>query len=659
MRQRFITCSVLAHAIIALANLWIDYPLLSGPSGLLPNDRWMQSIKAEFSPWNSFLFFPSFFLLISDYSILIYTGILAALAGIIFLNNGLVPRICCGVCYLVLLSFSQSQGVLLWFPWDCLLLELLFLTAIVPEKQWPFRFLLFRVMFGFGKHKFFGSSVEDLLYTKSMACWQPLGTNIGLWMSVFLPDSLHVLAILITFLIEMVCPFGFLVGDSKYRKISAGLTIAFMTAIQLSGHFGWFNTLTACLAFSVYIEKDVKSYADKIHFTASVKKSVSLMYITISLIFLIPSQWTSPGLFYHNSFGHESFDVLRIVSSWRILHSYGVFPPKSMPMIKPVGRFEVETNDGQHILLDYHYQVSRTTKIKGTWPFQVAPLRFPRFDYIYAFYAASHVLSLGTRLGPFWGSGKQYIDSVAKVLLENAATNPLLKGLFRNDLRGLKIVRVEFHIVGLVPNPHGGWIESSVDLDKVWRIAEPRRPSSMHSVTDSLPPSMIALRRKSLIFKSVSDIIQLSTSHESLEANIQSLSRTKDPIFVSQRLFDAAVILADKEGTFSSEHEWLSFVTQTYTSMGGPKISLVSDTCGGPGLWNTCHAAQFGGFIGCLMFLHLVPFQFHSPICPLIMHSNRIQDSPAYRKIPVPNYIYTLLVGESSLIQQQAVEPRR
>ena len=634
-REPFLLVSVLVHAIIAMVNLLVDFPLLSGSEGLIPNRAKMDSIRSEFSSTDIVLFFPSLLLWI-DYSVVLYFGIISACFGIICVScKPYVARLACGFSYLVLLSFSQCEGVLFWFPWDCLLLELLCLSALVPSEGWPFRFLLFRVMFGFGKHKFFGSDFfEDLLYTKSMACWQPLGTNIG-WQISFLPDAFHVIAIFYTFLSEVVCPFTFIVG-SKYRKVSCWLTVLLMLSIQLSGHYGWFNTLTACLAFSVLMERPLVQIKKKSPSFKSVgRTSISLTYIFLSVVFLIPSQWTSPGIFYHNSFSSESFDIIRVASSWRILHSYGVFPPKKMPMIKPIGRFEVETVEGQSFFLEYHYQVSGNSSDAGFRPFSVAPLRFPRFDYIYAFYAASHVWSLGTRLGPVFGSGEQYIDAVARVLLEKGNFE-----FFKTYWGGQKIAKVKFHIVGLVPDANGAWREESSELGKEW-IADMSFDSLRSGVTDSLPPSMMALRRKSLLFKRVIPI----ASSEILEEAIVREFNTTDAYFVSQRMFDASVILSDSD-IYKSEKDWFKAVENRYKSIpskiGLKRTELVS---GDGALWNLSHASKYGGFIGCLMFLHLIPTQFHSPLCPRIMQWNRKnrRHHSAYSKIPVPDAIYVLL----------------
>ena len=626
-RVKFVLGSALVHALVAMANIWVDFEPLSGDEGLIPHSRSQEQVQAEFDTLSVVQFFPS--LLYWAHPItLLNTGMMIVVVGLFQLarDDSTVPRLSCFSAYLVLLSFSQCQGLVLWFPWDCLLFETLIIAAVCPEVSWVFRFLLFRVMFGFGKHKFFGAdSLDDLTYTASMACWQPLGSSVG-YLLTWLPDWVHIGSILLTWFLEIVCPFALICERLKpYRQISAIMTILLMAMIQISGHYGWFNTLSACLAFSVLLETNPDPPTD-----SSPAAVVRISYIVIGILFLIPSQWNSPSLFYQHTFDLAAFDIVRTVSSWRLVHSYGVFPPKKMPMIKPVGRFEVLTNDTSQAL-NYHYQVSQSTHETDWHPFTVAPFRFPRFDYIYAFYSASHVFSFATRLGPTIGSGEEYIDSVLRFLANNTRNEGIAKSLFRSEIPR-HVIDVKFFVVGLVPEFTGGWKEISVELDR-----QGLRNQQAASLTDMLPPNMIVLRRRSKLFSRDIDVADL-------------IRMFPDKRILGHRLFDSAV--SRVKDPFLSEREWFTRVYDQYsqlTKLAEGVPPLISDCSSSePGVWDLCHASQFGGYIGCLTFAHLVPYPLHAPLCPAIMVSNfflrrhALNQSP-FNKIPVPDLLYWIL----------------
>ena len=606
---------VLVHGLVAVCNLLIDFhPLAGDEGGLFPCSSFLDSIKREYLWIDIFKYFPSM-LYWSKPEPLLWTDVVVIVSSLMMRR---FERIACGVTYLILLSFSMCEGIVLWFPWDCLLFEVLAICWICPDRLFfkTLSLLLFRVMFGFGKHKFLGAdSIEDLTYTASMACWQPLGTSIG-WYLTWLPNWVHVVSILFTFFVEIICPFWLLWGGPMKQRLACASTIVLMAMIQMTGHFGWFNTLTALIAGALY--KQPTTYKER----RSKLFPFKALYIVVCVVFLIPSQWNSPSLFYQHSFDYPVFDIVRIASSWRLVHTYGVFPPKKMPLIKPIGVFEV--NDG--VRLHYHYQQS------PSWPFAVAPLRFPRFDYIYAFYSASHVFSLGTMLGPSHSgsSGQQYIDSVASALLTNATC---LGSLFRSPIpESIKDVR--FYVIGLVPDysEENGWREISKELDGYW--TKPPAPAARGSF--ALGPNMISLRKKSKSFK--------ITALKRNETVLEGLS--------PMELFDLAVAIVDEDfNPFLSERQWFQRISNVYTLVLGGQVPLVnnvncSTSTNGSGLWDLCYSMKYGGYMGCLTSAHLLPPAIHSPFCPEILLGNakhRNSSGDAYSKIPISDFHYWIL----------------
>lgn len=640
---------VLVHGIVSLVNIYVDYPSLSGAEGLIPHEPLLSGIRIGYERTAIIKYFPSLMYWVSP-NTLIYSGMFIGIVGIVAPKNHWIARIACGYMYLVLLSFSLCQGLVMWFPWDCMLFELLVLCALCPNNAFVFLFLLFRVMFGFGKHKFIGAdSWDDLTYTASMACWQPLGTSLG-WFLTWLPDWVHVGAIIFTFFAEIVCPFLLF---TKRRMLACYSAIGLMAMIQLTGNFGWFNTLTASLAWAVSCSpsSDPKPFGSP--YRSWLSKVLMGLYISVCAVFLIPSQWNSPSVFYQHSFQGPEFDIFRIASSWRLVHTYGVFPPKKMPMIKPVGEFEVlHTGDTSWTPLEFHYQDSLASGNRLFHPMSVAPLRFPRFDYIYGFYSASHVFSLGTRLGgPSFGDGREYINSVARTIMDG--NSHTLDHLFKTPaLRWTGIEQVRFNVVGLVPDWEKGWNKFSSELDQSWSKEDIVEERTDIQVSDSLGPQMIALRQRSSIFLSMRTQIGNLTDVTDIVSTIESTFNHS----LGHRFFDAAVVLAGREtkGRFISQREWLNRVKNHYELFRNRSThsipQMISSDCESginiSSLYDLCHSMTFGGYMGCLTSAHLLPPVVHNPLCPEILIANaqhRHVPGDPFSKIPITDFVYWML----------------
>jgi hypothetical protein len=54
------------------------------------------------------------------------------------------------------------------------------MVALV-QVRWAYRWLLFRVLFGFGKLKFVGAGARDSCYVKSFLIGMPIPTRLGWW----------------------------------------------------------------------------------------------------------------------------------------------------------------------------------------------------------------------------------------------------------------------------------------------------------------------------------------------------------------------------------------------------------------------------------------------------------------------------------------------
>lgn len=459
------------HFLVSLGNLYLDWPALAGPgSGLLDCQSAMNSIRSELEPLAIFFFFPSLLWFLTP-SQLFTLGLAAGVAGLV------TPRWQSSLCmYLVWISFGICRGVMLWFPWDCLLAESLLIAAVAPHAVWPYRLLAFRVLLGFGKHKFLGAGFDDIDYLQTMSCWQPMSTNLGFLASLKFPKWFHRIGLLFTFVSEILLP-GFLLVPERFPKLAslaAKCAVVLMLGIQLLGHFGWFNTLTSAIAiFAVSRGPGPRGFP-------------AWTYCFFSLVFLIPSQWNSPAVFYHERFPFGG--VFASLSSWRVLHSYGVFPPRALPMLKPVGRFEALCSGGWEPSEFKFLTVSKSEDF-GYPPFTLAPLRFPRVDYILGFYSASHVFSLVSGLGPLYGTGQEWADGVVRKIIKDPKSAELwFKSPVCEEVAAMRLM-----MVALRPS-ESGWVEDSVHVDREWGIGSEVVEKTYVS---QLPPDMWLLRHVS------------------------------------------------------------------------------------------------------------------------------------------------------------------
>jgi hypothetical protein len=115
----------------------------------------------------------------------------------------------------------------------------------MPAVGWALRWLLFRVLFGFGKLKFVGTSPSDSCYIKSFLIGMPIPTKSA-WFSHWAPLAIHQLALVGMFLIEIPLPFG-VFWPGMPRVVAAVGIAALQVGIQLTGNFGHFNVLTIVL----------------------------------------------------------------------------------------------------------------------------------------------------------------------------------------------------------------------------------------------------------------------------------------------------------------------------------------------------------------------------------------------------------------------------
>jgi hypothetical protein len=78
-------------------------------------------------------------------------------------------------------------------------------AAPLPAVVWVYRLLVFRVILGFGKHKFTGTTPQDIGFLKGFLVNQPLPTIPG-WWSQKLPMWLLRVGLWSMFVVEVLMP---------------------------------------------------------------------------------------------------------------------------------------------------------------------------------------------------------------------------------------------------------------------------------------------------------------------------------------------------------------------------------------------------------------------------------------------------------------------
>src|SRR5262249_40437219 len=143
----------------------------------------------------------------------------------------------------------------LFFPWDTLLQEAGFLALFLPQvhalPDWnasalplpdvafSFRWLVIRLMLGFAKDKFVGSTSSDNMYLRGFMVWMPMPTQLA-WLGHHAPRWFLRLSLYFMFFAEVIAPFlGF--GSGALRIVSCVSLVGLMVGIGATGNWGFFN----------------------------------------------------------------------------------------------------------------------------------------------------------------------------------------------------------------------------------------------------------------------------------------------------------------------------------------------------------------------------------------------------------------------------------
>jgi hypothetical protein len=334
--------------LIAFWSLSSQVLPIAGRDGVLPVSEALRAEARDFSGWRRILYFPTLLWINSSDAALralIWAGAAGAAATII---GGPYTPLAFAACYLAYLSLDRAMTLI--YPWDSMLLEAglwaVFLptsellpqlgTVAAPEPPvaWAFRLLAFRVLFGFGKHKFVGSTPQDSGFLRGFLASQPLPSPPG-WFAQKLPLGLLKAGLVGLFVAEMILPFAVFVPGLP-AAVAALASIGLMVGIGLSGNFGHFNLIMTVV---------VLSWLD--HQTAR-QLSLASLATPVGVLFCVHTALSVLGLPF-NTFASFTWTLwtpwrrlrlppltslvalARLLAPFRFVHPYGVFPPASPP----------------------------------------------------------------------------------------------------------------------------------------------------------------------------------------------------------------------------------------------------------------------------------------------------------------------------------------
>lgn len=367
--------------LLAFVPLVFQVTALAGQHGVLPVGVKLAALRRDFSAPRRFLHFPTLlFVAHGDLALRLLAGIGIA-AAIVIVVGGPASPIAFAVAYASFLSFDVALALSL--PWECVLLEAgvlaLFLpaTRVVPELgataapapalAWAYRLLLFRIVFGFGKFKFIGSTRRDWSYLHGFLINQPLPTIVA-WYAHRLPLWVLRVGVLSLFWAEIPSAFLSLVPGPVGLIGGAGI-LGLMVVIHLCGNFGYFNWIVAALCvplldFQTPLALDLRGYLSA---GAPLVTNAFVAVHTLGALLYLP----------FNSYVSQNWHrwalwsgvrprilvlpvrLLSALAGFRWLHSYGVFPPKSMAPVRNIAVVEVSWDGESWHELEYAHAATR------------------------------------------------------------------------------------------------------------------------------------------------------------------------------------------------------------------------------------------------------------------------------------------------------------
>jgi lipase maturation factor 1 len=432
--------------VFAFASLIPQLESLLGSRGLVHAQRRLDHIRRDFPGVRRFFEYPSVLWLNSSDTFVRLIPWLGTLCGLIAVYGGPLGPWASALAFVLWLSIEPAA---LLFPWDTMLQEVGFLVLFLPTPEtlpsleasalplpavaFMFRWLVLRLMLGFGKVKFLLAKKDDNLYLRGFFVWMPLPSPLA-WFGHHAPQWLLKQMIYFMFAAEVIAPLlGFFTGIP--RLISCALLVGLMVGIQVTGNWGYFNIgyimLCVCLLdtqsslFEAWHEPWASSAG---HWPdVGINALLGLMFLTGLIQLIIADSWVGrswmhwplDNLIWNRRWARVLIRYFRAISPFRVVNGYGVFPPNAGPPIRIVSMFE-GSDDGQSWkAYPYKFTPSR--------PHQRAPFvapHHPRMDMaqyyagLCAHDASYYAIGVGDGTPYAAGTSVSWLERAAQRLLE-------------------------------------------------------------------------------------------------------------------------------------------------------------------------------------------------------------------------------------------------
>jgi Lipase maturation factor len=355
--------------LISLVSLSGQVCAVAGETGVLPASLLLNCARRDYPTWRRFLYFPTLLWLSTKNGMLrglVLSGIVAACA---IIYGGPWAPWAFAWCYVVYLSLDRAIGLV--FPWDSMIFEAILFATLLPATHalpdldavstpapalaWMYRLLVFRVLLGFGKFKFVGSTKDDHGYLTGFLVNQPLVSPFG-WHLQKAPLWALKALLWAMFLAEIPLPF-LMLFPNQLGMLGGAAIVGLMIGIWLCGSFGYFNVLVMAVCVTALDTTTPRQLDFGVLLDPSGPWLVSWFVLLHTLAGCI--------VFPFNSFCAQSwthwiallrlrprfltwpFHAMRILQPFRWVHPYGVFPPKTMPAVRGIPLIEVSWDGKQ------------------------------------------------------------------------------------------------------------------------------------------------------------------------------------------------------------------------------------------------------------------------------------------------------------------------
>jgi hypothetical protein len=456
--------------VIAFGSLVPQLDGMLGSRGLLPARERFACIRRDFPGLRRFFEYPSLLWLNTSDTFVRAIPWLGVLCGLGAIYGGPLGPWASGLGWLLWLSIEPAALI---FPWDTMLQEVGFLVLFLPTPDalpeltastlptpvvaFMMRWLVLRLMLGFGKVKFLLAKKDDNLYLRGFFVWMPLPSPLA-WFGHHAPAWMLKAMLYFMFTAEVIAPFlGFFSGP--LRIVAFALLVGLMLGIQFSGNWGFFNI--GYIQLCVCLLDTQSSIFDLAHEPwassawqwpdVAVNGLMGVLFLAGLIQLIVGDSWIG------RSWMHWPFDPLlfkypwlkplfkffRVLSPFRIVNGYGVFPPQAAPAMRILPVFE-GSHDGVHWEA-YRFRYMPTSARERA-PF-VAPYH-PRLDQatynpaLCAFDASYYAIAIGDGTPYVAATSSSWLDRMGQRLLED---DPLVARLMgHNPFAGRppKFVRV-------------------------------------------------------------------------------------------------------------------------------------------------------------------------------------------------------------------------